>query len=210
MANPQPTLPSGDSLAALRDHTRSSYREQLVEYLFLSELLLDGWLRRRQQVDVLRADVDGAGYDLVAECQGVMRHVQLKSSVTGGRASAQNVNLGLAAQPSGCVVWLVIEPGDANRLVRLSYRVLGGGPGAPLIGLEAHRIGRHAKANAQGYKAERPRIRTVPRSEFREIGSIADLSDWLFGAPAPAPTHKAPPRAASAGVATGPGGSHFR
>jgi hypothetical protein len=32
--------------AKTRDPTLSSYREQLVEYLFLSRLLQDGWLRR--------------------------------------------------------------------------------------------------------------------------------------------------------------------
>jgi hypothetical protein len=57
---------SPDSVAVLRDPTLSSYREQLVEYLFLSELLQDAWLRRNQRIDVLRSDVDGAGYDLVA------------------------------------------------------------------------------------------------------------------------------------------------
>jgi class 3 adenylate cyclase len=49
-----------DPIAVLRDPTLSRYREQLVEYLFLAELLRDGWLRRRQQIDVLRADVDGS------------------------------------------------------------------------------------------------------------------------------------------------------
>ena len=99
---PQIRAPAGP-LDGLRDPSLSSYREQLVEYLFLAELLQDGWLRRRQRVDVLRADVDGAGYDVVLQCQGIMRHVQLKSTVEGGATRMQKVHSALAQQTSGCV-----------------------------------------------------------------------------------------------------------
>ncbi len=183
IALPPPRADS--SFALLRDPTLSSYREQLVEYLLLSELLQDAWLRRRQQIDVLRADVDGAGYDLVAECQGVIRHVQLKSSIEGGLARSQKVHVALAAQRSGCVVWVVLRPGEGDRLVRLSYRVFGSAPGEPILGLADYRIARHAKANAQGHKAERPRIRDVPRSAFQDLATTAEVSNWLFGPPTP-------------------------
>lgn len=170
-----------DSLAILRDPTLSSFREQLVEYAFLSEVLQDGWLRRHQPVNVLRADVDAAGYDLVLECQRVMRHVQLKSTVNGGTTREQKIHSALALQPSGCVVWVVLEPAEEHR-VSLSYLALGGTPGAPLD-LNGYAVAKHSRGNAEGIKAERPAIREVPKSAFKAFPSTKELSDWLFGPP---------------------------
>ena len=171
-----------DPLAVLREPSLSSYRAQLVEYTFLSELLQDGWLRRRKPVAVLRADVDAAGYDLLLECEGMTRHVQLKSSVVDGKTSRQKVHSVLAAQPSGCVVWVVLEPGGEHR-VRLSFLVLGDAPGKPLSNLSNHPVARHTKGNAEGYKAERPALREVPKSAFQPLATVSELSDWLFGPP---------------------------
>jgi hypothetical protein len=175
------TPPLLDELAVLRDPTLSSYREQLVEYLFLSELLQDAWLRRRQRLDVLRADVDGAGYDLVAECQGVVRHIQLKSTVAGGTTRSQKVHTALASHRSGCVVWVVLDQSVQHRL-RMSFLALGALPGERLQGLDVFPVARHTKANAEGLKADRPAIREVPRTAFSTLSDVAAVSDWLFGA----------------------------
>ncbi|GEJ56601.1 hypothetical protein [Anaeromyxobacter diazotrophicus] len=173
---------SSDAMAPLRDPTLSSYREQLVEYVFLSELLQDCWFRRRQKVDVLRADVDGAGYDLVLDCQGVIRHVQLKSMVEGGKRSHVDIQLSLCSQASGAVVMVVLES-DPARLVRLSYLALGGAPGKSLPDISTFKVTKHSKGNAEGVKAERPGLRCVPLSGFARLSTMADLSDWLFGPP---------------------------
>lgn len=173
-----------DPLAILRKPALSSYREQLVEYAFLSEVLQDGWLRRQQPVNVLRADVDAAGYDLVLECQQVIRPVQLKSTVVGGKTRDQKIHSALASQQSGCVVWIVLEPAEKHR-VRLTYLALGGEPGSPLGDLSGYPIAKHTKGNAEGIKAERPAIREVPKTAFTAFASIAELSNWLFGVPIP-------------------------
>jgi hypothetical protein len=169
-----------DSVAVLRDPTLSSYREQLVEYLFLSELLQDAWLRRAQRIDVLRSDVDAAGYDLVASCNGAVRHIQLKSTVAGGKTATQHLHTALASHASGCVVWLVLEHGGGNRL-ECSFLTFGGEAGERLPALDRFKVARHAKGNSQGVKALRPAIRDVPRSAFVARADIAAVSDWLFG-----------------------------
>jgi hypothetical protein len=166
----------------LNDATLSSYREQLVEYVFLADLLQDGWLRRGQRIDVLRADVDGAGYDLVAECQGVIRQIQMKSTVAGGAARGQKLHMDLAQHRSGCVVWALLDELRGDRLV-MTFLVLGGPPGDPMPPLDGYRMARHAKANAQGVKTFRRATREVPRSAFTPLPDIASLSDWLFGSP---------------------------
>lgn len=178
----KPLDAAADPLAIFRDPVNSSHREQLVEYAVLSELLQDGWLRRGQRMDVLRADVDAAGYDVVLQCQRVMRHIQLKSTVAGGKTKKQKVHTALAEHASGCVVWVVLEPGEGFR-ARLKYLVLGGAPGTALLGLDGYPVATHERGNAQGVKAERPFIRVVPRKAFTRLASTAALSDWLFGPP---------------------------
>lgn len=184
-SNFSPLVTSHQATDVLRNPSYSSYREQLVEYLVIAALLQDGWMRRGQAIDILRADVDGAGYDFVVECQGIARHVQMKSSVVGGRTGSQKVHTALAKQPSGCVVWVVLAPGPESAL-DLTYLVFGGGPGEPLPNLKNFKTARHTKANAEGVKANRPAIRELPKSAFSDLGGTAALSDWLFGKKAPA------------------------
>ena len=50
------------------DFLFSSYREQLIEHQFVGALLQHLWIRGVHQVDVLRSEVDAAGYDLVMIC----------------------------------------------------------------------------------------------------------------------------------------------
>jgi hypothetical protein len=182
VAEPKLQRTDAPARAFLSDPTVSSYREQLVEYVFLAELLQDGWLRRGQRIDVLRADVDGAGYDLVAECQRVIRQVQMKSTVVGGAARGQRLHMDLARHQSGCVVWALLDA-LPNHKIGMSFLVLGGPPGEPMPPLDGYRMARHAKANAQGVKAFRRATREVPRSAFTALPDIASLSDWLFGPP---------------------------
>src|SRR5438309_11941681 len=80
--------------------------EKLIEHLFLAELLQECWFRRRRLVEVLRAEVDAAGYDLILESEGVIRHVQLKASRKGARTSRQTINARLQNRQGGCIVWV--------------------------------------------------------------------------------------------------------
>jgi hypothetical protein len=59
---------------------QSSLREKLLEHVFIGELLRCLWRLGRRDIEVLRAEIDASGYDLVLECNGVLRYVQFKSS----------------------------------------------------------------------------------------------------------------------------------
>ena len=52
------------------DTVFSSYRERLIEHLFVGEVLRDLWISGVAEVEVLRPEVDSAGYDVVMECGG--------------------------------------------------------------------------------------------------------------------------------------------
>ena len=67
----------------------SSYREKLIEHLFVSELLKLSWLHHECSLEVAKPEVDNAGYDLIVEAHGVVRHIQLKTSVSTASAANQ-------------------------------------------------------------------------------------------------------------------------
>lgn len=96
--------------------------EKLMEHIFLAEILQECWFQRRQIVEVLRAEVDAAGYDVVLEAAGKIRHVQLKASRQGGKTSKQTINTKLADRVGGCVVWIAYEVDEEKGRARLKYR----------------------------------------------------------------------------------------
>lgn len=87
----------------------SSFREKLIEHLFIGEMLKLSWLKDDCQLEVMKPEVDNAGCDVVLENSNVIRHIQLKTSKLGGTTSSQKVNIRLASKPSGCVIWIVFD-----------------------------------------------------------------------------------------------------
>jgi hypothetical protein len=162
-------------------YLKSNFYEQLVEHAFISELLQEAWFRYGETVEVLRSEIDSSGYDLLLECNGVIRHVELKTSGTEARRSFQYINMALAEKPSGCVVWLMREEDESKNRVNLKYLYFGDVPGKPLPSLEPFKIAKHTKGNAQGVKKERPLIRQVPKSKFIKLSGINELLGKLFG-----------------------------
>lgn len=163
--------------ASLHTHS-SSYRESLLEHLFAGEVMRHLWLRGYAKLEVLKPQVDNSGYDLVMEANGFVRHIQLKASHAGAATPRVNIHLALAEKPSGCVVWMKFDPATLNLGPFLWF---GGAPGAKLPAIAAFEVTKHTKANAQGFKAERPNIRVVTRASFATLTSIDQVVTNLFG-----------------------------
>jgi len=156
--------------------TASSVREKLIEHLFMGELLKQLWIAGHRDVEVLRAEVDARGYDVVIETGGTLRHIQLKASAIGAKTSTVTVNLDLAKKPSGCIVWIWFNPETLDLGPLLWF---GGAPGERLPD-PGDRIARHTKANSRGEKAERSNHRVVNKGRF-VVTSANELADRLFG-----------------------------
>lgn len=164
------------------DSHESSFREKLIEHMFVAELLKHSWFRRRRQLDttlleISRAEVDRAGYDLIAEHGEVLRHIQLKGSAVGATTSRQDVQVALEGKSSACVVWVFLDEETWN-LGPFYY--LGGRPGQPIPRLP-EKLGRQNKGNAKGIKKERPNIRSVNKGKFTKLDSVEQLWEALFG-----------------------------
>ena len=156
---------------------QSSLREKVLEHLFIGELLRTLWREGRRDIEILRAEVDSSGYDLVLECNGVLRHVQLKSSHRQARTRSVNVSLNLGRKPAGCVIWIEF---DAATLELGPYYWLSGLPGTRLS-LDGYKTTRHTRAGRGGIRNERPSLRSVARKHFQSIETMNELIELLFG-----------------------------
>lgn len=160
------------------DTLYSSRREKLVEHVFVGEILRNLWRAGVHEVDVLRAETDASGYDIVVEVGSVVRHIQLKSSALNSRTSRQKVNLALGCKPSGCVLWVLF---NSSTLELGPFLWFGGIPGDPLPDMTSFPVAKHTKGNAEGVKAERANIRVITKGKFTKVDSISGVIEKLFG-----------------------------
>lgn len=156
----------------------STYRESVLEHLFIGEVMTYCWRERLPRIEILKSQVDNAGYDVVLEANGIMRHVQLKSWHVGAATPGVNINVELANKPSGCVVWMFVDPGT---LESSHFLWFGEGPGESLASLDTFKTSTHNKRNAQGVKTERPSNRYVTRRFFTLLPMIEAVVVKLFG-----------------------------
>ena len=160
-----------------RHYLHSVLRERIVEHAFVGDALRRLWQRGVTAVEVLRSEFDAGGYDLVMSYGAIVRHIQFKVMVASGSRASITANLNLAQKPSGCILWIVVTPA----LEFESWLWFGGVPGQPLPDLHAMKVARHAKANADGVKLERPNQRVSPRSAFTPLASLDAVLEQLFG-----------------------------
>ena len=156
--------------------TQSGQREALFEHLFLGQLMQFLWLRNCI-LEVSKPLVDNRGYDLILECNKVIRHVQLKVKKVAGTTPKWAVHCALSEKPSGCVIVLLVSE---EEMAISSYLWFGGEPKARLPEL-GDKVTKHAKANADGIKAERPDKRDVGIGKFSEYCEISQIAEKLFG-----------------------------
>ena len=148
----------------------SSYYALVYETRWLAEMHQEA-LRRGMRLAVFRPDVDDEGVDLLLRCNGIFRAVQEKCTAEG-RSNCVGVNRGLQAYPGGCAV--MMSEGEEGRL---RYAFFGD---KQAVDLSSYASKRRTKANAQGFKAERPAVAEVPRTKFTPVRGIYELFDLLF------------------------------
>jgi hypothetical protein len=155
----------------------SSYRESILSHVFVGQLLRSLWFRSETEVEVLKPEVDSAGYDFAIECRNQLRHIQLKSSFLSSKTQSVTVNARLASKIAGCVIWVCF---DQDSLEPKSFHWFGAGPGEPVPDLEKYPLARHARANSLGIKAKRSQFRRVPKSKFKKLDSMDEVIERLF------------------------------
>lgn len=158
-------------------YLKSSFREKLIEHLFVGELLKLSWSDGSCSLEIAKPEVDNQGYDLIAEEDGIIRHIQLKAAHLEAKASKQKVHIALSAKPSGCVVWVYF---NKKTLELGPFLFFGGSAGLSLPCLENFKVAKHTKPNAEGIKAERPEIREIPKGNFIRYETVEQIYEQLF------------------------------
>lgn len=158
-------------------YLHSSFREKLIEHLFVGELLKLSWGQGSCSLEVAKPEVDNQGCDLIVEDKGIIRHIQLKAAHLNAATTRQKIHVGLAKKPSGCVVWICF---NEKTLELGPFLFFGAAPGYPLPDISDFRVAKHTRANAEGFKAERQDIRVVSKGQFRRFETISELYGGLF------------------------------
>lgn len=160
-------------------HTEhSSFREKLIEHLFLGELLKLSWQKGDCQLEISKPEVDNSGYDVLLDEKGVLRHVQLKASVIGGKTANQKIHTKLQEKQSGCVVWIYF---NEDTLELGPFLFFGGLPKNKLPDISNETTAKHTKANQSGEKAERKNLKVIRKGLFRKVETISEIHNELFG-----------------------------
>ena len=156
---------------------QSSARENLIEHVFLGELLRGLCRRNVRDLELLRPEVDSGGYDLALEFRGLTRHLQLKSSYRGARRADVTASVKLLERPSACVLWIFFDP---DTLLLGPYLWFGGTAGEKIPALGEH-VARHTKPNARLEKADRPAHRVIAKRRFAKLATIDEVIRHLIG-----------------------------
>lgn len=156
----------------------SSYREKLIEHLFIGELLKLSWQHGDCRLEISKPGVDNSGYDVIAEQRNIIRHIQIKASYIGGKTSRQPVHIKLSDKSSGCVIWIYF---DEDTLALGPFLFFGGKPGEKLPDMEKEKTARHGKGDQDGVKNERSDIRIINKGKFRKYYTIQEIYTALFG-----------------------------
>ncbi|MEH6653119.1 hypothetical protein [Loktanella salsilacus] len=159
-----------------RHSKHSSVREEYAEYILLGQLCSHAW-RVGRFIEIARSQTDAFGYDVILTCDGLTRHVQLKTMKMGAKTSFQKVSRLLEQAPSGCVIWSVLAE---DTLLPVNYGWFGGQPGEKLPPL-GDEVARHTKGNKDGHKTERQNHRKVKKAAFCWIESTNQVFEKLFG-----------------------------
>jgi hypothetical protein len=157
-----------------RQYTHSTLRENIVEHVFVGDVLQTLWRLGITDVEILRPEFDAYGYDVVMSRGSVVRHIQLKTQATG----KVSVSRALGEKHSGCVVWIVL---DKDTLELGPFRWFGGLPGERLPDISKYPNTKRTTHNAEGARPVRKNHHDLPRSAFAELKTVDDVIVKLFG-----------------------------
>lgn len=147
----------------------------ILEHHFISDVLRHIWINSPdpELPEITHSEVDDNGYDVVMEWKGVVRHIQLKSTVS--KDSPVRVNASLCRKPAGCIVLMTCE----RDLGDVRYHWFGGRPSVRLE-LPDCKPARHTRANRLGIKGQSISSVMMPRRAFTSLSGVDELVEHMF------------------------------
>ncbi len=161
--------------ALIKDFRISTYRERLVEHLFIADIMQAAWLAGERKVVVARAEIDAWGYDLLLSCDGKVQPVQLKSSAKVGRITVNKALFALGGFVVLAAPFVVPE-----NTVRLRYRIFRASPENAVGLLPANYTRWTRDKKGRAIRKPRPGHCKIQRSKFSREVTARELFDELF------------------------------
>ncbi len=143
----------------------SQYQEQIIEYKFVSELMVHLAYTGRK-LELMRVDTDAFGYDLILKVGDVMKYVQLKSRKRTGRAQYWDVHKSLLENEIGTVIVVLYE--FAHDDLQLEYMYLD---------QEKYEMTRQIKPKG---KKDSDKYCRVSKKDLVSVPSVAELCEAMF------------------------------
>ena len=158
---------------------RSSYVENVLTHRLIAALAGELWRRDpTTPLDIFKAEVDDAGFDLVLGCGGLLRYIQIKQMHSEGSRQKFSVRLDFTKQAGSCVLLIVH---DEATLELKHFMFFGNGPNMPMPDVDGAKAsvapGRRDKS---GGRKVRLHYRDIPRTKFQGPLSTSQLLDALF------------------------------
>jgi hypothetical protein len=157
----------------------SSYRDSVLESIFITELVQSCAMTGRRPVEIARNVVGFEGYNLIATCGPVTRQIKLEQSKPG-----LDLDKSLEDRPSGCCVVTIPFVDAERRRIAFQYRWFGGDPGERLIfpaDAKPARLAVNRRREPELASAEPPNYLRVGAKHFARADDIDEVADYLFG-----------------------------
>ncbi|MBF9018624.1 MULTISPECIES: hypothetical protein [unclassified Oceanispirochaeta] len=98
----------------------SKYQEQIVEYKFISDLMIN-LAYADKRLEVMRVHTDAFGYDLILKVDDNVKFIQLKSRKKDGKANYWDVHKSLLKQENGFVLIIFYELKNNELILQYHY-----------------------------------------------------------------------------------------
>jgi hypothetical protein len=160
--------------------TNSLYFEKLIEHRFISDIMAYCWYKKNETLEIIHAEIDNNGYDLLLCYKNIDRYIQLKTSEEKSTTSQQNINLSIISKKNPCIVWIVRKFDLNKNDFVFKYLFWGSKIGEPLPNVEKLKTSKRTTANSKGVKKERENFRIITKKDFIEFSNIEKLFEQLF------------------------------
>jgi hypothetical protein len=148
----------------------SKYQEQVIEYKFLSDLMLS-LSKAGKKLELLRVHTDSFGYDLVLKVDNIVRFIELKSRLNQGKAQYWDIHKSLLENKDGRVIVIFFDINNDEISLRYNY-------------LPQQKYIDTVNDSPKG-KKDSANYCKVSYKNLDKNKSIDELSQWLFLSSAP-------------------------
>jgi hypothetical protein len=158
----------------------SLYFEKLVEHRFISDIMTYSLYKKGVTLEIIHAEIDTNGYDLIISYKNINRYIQLKTSDVSSSTSKQKINLQILEKENPCIIWILRSYDDNKNDYNFKYLFWGSNVRESLPDLSKYKTAKHNKANSSGVKQYRENFKEIPKRDFNKYNTIEELFNQLF------------------------------